>query len=172
MKHILPLPFKTTLLALTCVMGALVMRPHSLSAQGEPGQEVPPGPPTSKQKEAAMAETQELFGILVGHAKKANYAAFARHLVYSGSNPLRKMQELVNYDDTFERLECEHASNRLREYISRGELYNLSNFRTIQWMNQEMAIWDLDVSKKNGKAKKHTVTFVKVKGKYEYVGVE
>ena len=142
-----------------------------LHAQGG-GDLAPAGPPTSKEKEAAMADTQELFAVMAGHAAKDNYAAFARHLVYNGSDPKRKMMEIINYNDTFERLDCEMGSNKLKEYLSRGELYNLSNFRTISWMGADMALWDLDVTKKSGKVKKHTVTFVKVNGKYEYVKVE
>lgn len=128
--------------------------------------------PESKKKAAAEAETSALLETMISHAQKGNYVAFARHLVYDGSDPLRKLITLVNYDSPFERLDTENQANRLTKSLKGSQMYNLSNFRTMQWVGREMGVWNLDVTRKNGKIKTHKVTFLQINGKYEYVRME
>jgi hypothetical protein len=138
-------------------------------AQGEPTVVTSP---EQKKKAAAEAETSALMETMVAHALKGNYVAFARHLVYDGSDPVRKLLTLVNYDSPFERLDTENQANRLSKSLKGSQMHNLSNFRIMQWSGRDMGVWDFDVTRKNGKIKKHKITFLQIKGKYEYVRIE
>ena len=113
-------------------------------------------------REKVEVELSKLFEF----AERRNYREFAKMKAYTGSDPNRQLQDLVNYDNPMERVEVENLMNLIIHWLDRSMVYQVRNFRIAQGLNTEMYFFEVAFTSEKGKTQLRKFAFVDIGGNY------
>lgn len=119
------------------------------------------------KRERIKARTEETLEKLFEYAWERNYKAFSKLMVYNGPNPNRQLNDMINYNDPFERLDVENTVNLIRHWMKKSEMHKIRNFRVAEGVGKKkLYFFDVEFFGAKGKNNMHKFCFVDYNDKF------
>ncbi|HEX2899081.1 MAG TPA: hypothetical protein VHS96_05100 [Bacteroidia bacterium] len=123
-------------------------------------------------KEKAEAATKLTVEKVLKYAQARNYESLGRIALYAGREPNRTMKMKVNMMDSYERLELENTCNFIHHLLEKTVIWNATNFRIVNAVNEKYYYWDIEFTDDKMKTKVFTMLLGELKGEFLFARFE
>ncbi|MEY3442966.1 MAG: hypothetical protein RLZZ519_1247 [Bacteroidota bacterium] len=123
-------------------------------------------------KEKAEAGTKLALEKALKYAQARNYESFGRMSLYAGREPNRTMKVKVNMMDSYERVDLENTVNYIHHILEKTVIWNATNFRIVNAVNERYFYWDVEFTDEKMKTKVFTVLLGELKGEFLFARFE
>jgi hypothetical protein len=123
-------------------------------------------------KEKAEAGTKAAVEKVLKYAQARNYESLGRMSLYAGREPNRTMKVKVNMMDSYERLELENTLNFIHHILEKTVIWNATNFRIVNAVNEKYYYWDIEFTDDKMKTKVFTMLIGELKGEFLFARFE
>lgn len=123
-------------------------------------------------KERAEAATKVAIDKLIKYAQTRNYEGMGKMSAYAGRDPNRTMKSKLNMADSFERLECENTLNLIHNIVEKSVIWNPTNFRIVNAMNDKYYYWDVEFTDEKMKTTIWTMLFIELKNEMLFARID
>ncbi|MBL0017193.1 MAG: hypothetical protein KAY96_05805 [Bacteroidia bacterium] len=123
-------------------------------------------------KEKAEAGTKLAVEKALKYAQARNYESFGRMSLYAGREPNRTMKVKVNMQDSYERLDLENTVNYIHHILEKTVIWNATNFRIVNAVNERYFYWDIEFTDEKMKTKVFTILLGELKGEFLFARFE
>jgi hypothetical protein len=127
-------------------------------------------PITSREK--AEAGTKLVVEKVLKYAQNRNYESLGRITLYAGREPNRTMKMKVNMMDPYERLELENTCNYIHHILEKTVIWNATNFRIVNAMNEKYYYWDVEFTDDKMKTRIFTMLIGELRGEFLFARFE
>jgi hypothetical protein len=127
-------------------------------------------PQTAREK--AEAATKLVVEKVLKYAQTRNYESLGRITLYAGREPNRTMKMKVNMMDPYERLELENTCNYIHHILEKTVIWNATNFRIVQAVNEKYYYWDVEFTDDKMKTRIFTILLGELRGEYLFARFE
>lgn len=127
-------------------------------------------PKTAKEK--AEAATKLVVEKVLKFAQARNYESLARITLYAGREPNRTMKMKVNMMDAYERLELENTCNYIHHILEKTVIWNATNFRIVNAVNEKFYYWDIEFTDDKMKTKVFTMLLGELNGEFLFARLD
>ena len=114
-------------------------------------------------KEKAEAGTKLAVEKALKYAQARNYESFGRN---------RTMKVKVNMQDSYERLDLENTVNYIHHILEKTVIWNATNFRIVNAVNERYFYWDIEFTDEKMKTKVFTILLGELKGEFLFARFE
>jgi uncharacterized membrane protein YfhO len=123
-------------------------------------------------KERAEAASKAAIEKMIKFGQNRNYESLGRMSVYAGREPNRALKSKVNLLDSYEKLENENTCNLLHKILEQTVIWNTTNFRMVNSVNEKFYYWDIEFTDDKMKTKVYSVLFVELSGEMLFARLE
>lgn len=127
-------------------------------------------PQTAKEK--AEAASKIVVEKVLKFSQARNYESLARITLYAGREPNRTMKVKVNMMDAYERLELENTCNYIHHILEKTVIWNATNFRIVNAVNEKFYYWDIEFTDDKMKTKVFTMLLGELNGEFLFARLD
>jgi hypothetical protein len=124
------------------------------------------------KKEKAEAASKLAIEKVLKYAQNRNYDGLARITVYAGREPNRTMKTKINTLDPHEKLENENTCNYMHHILEKSVIWNATNFRMVNAMNDKFFYWDVEFTDDKMKTRVFEVLLVELNNEFLFARFE
>ena len=84
----------------------------------------------------------------------------------------RTMKVIVNMQDSYERLDLENTVNYIHHILEKTVIWNATNFRIVNAVNERYFYWDIEFTDEKMKTKVFTILLGELKGEFLFARFE